>query len=236
MVSARRTVSAGMVRLELPACRRTAPVSDNSLTSGRTRSTIRPCERTVGTKARLMPNCLNSTVTVLSRWPTGIGNSSHQEGGGLAAHRRQIGFGKQGDQPVLRQGVDQPLQIHCPAVGQAKEVRQVGSVRQGIVGLQVDAEAADAAKRLPIDAEAARDLARDLRHPHPQVHLQLRAHDQPVLHRLAVGEAAREGKGAFGLRRGGHFAQQHQAGRGGFDAHIAAGQQAADGGLSSLAA
>ncbi len=61
--------------LLLPAASRTAPASVSSLTSGRTRRLMRPSPRTVGTKARPTPYCLNWIVTTPSRSATGIGNS-----------------------------------------------------------------------------------------------------------------------------------------------------------------
>ena len=75
VVSARRTVRPG-IEIELlpfPSC--TAPWLVNWLTSGRTCSTIRSPLVTVGTKARLMPYCLNSSEIVLFVFAIGIGNS-----------------------------------------------------------------------------------------------------------------------------------------------------------------
>ena len=71
VVSARLTDSAGM-RRPLTSM---APVSDNSLTSGRTFMLMRLPESTVGTKSRLTPNFLNSIEISSSLWATGIGNS-----------------------------------------------------------------------------------------------------------------------------------------------------------------
>ena len=76
VVSARRTVSAGMWITRMPSGRLIAPLSDSSLTSGRTLRFSRPGAITVGTKARLTPNCLNSMVTTLyALAATGMGNS-----------------------------------------------------------------------------------------------------------------------------------------------------------------
>ena len=64
VVSARRTVRAGMVSVPPRIGTLTAPVLESWLTSGRTRRLSRVGDSTVGTTARLTPNCLNSTVIV----------------------------------------------------------------------------------------------------------------------------------------------------------------------------
>ena len=79
VVSARRTVSAGIVSVPPAIGTLTAPLVESSLTSGRTRRLSRLGDSTVGTTARLTPNCLNSTVIVvvplLVLPAIGIGNS-----------------------------------------------------------------------------------------------------------------------------------------------------------------
>src|SRR5215467_6308839 len=80
VVSARRTVSAGIVSVALALIGTlTAPLLLSSLTSGLTRRLSRFDDITVGTTARLTPNVLNSTVIVvvpLVLLPAiGIGNS-----------------------------------------------------------------------------------------------------------------------------------------------------------------
>ena len=75
VVSARRTVRAGIWMVELLAVIDTAPCCVSSLTSGRTCRLIAPSDSTVGTKASEMPYCLKSIVTLLSAVATGSGNS-----------------------------------------------------------------------------------------------------------------------------------------------------------------
>jgi len=75
MVSARRTVSAGTVMLELPAVSLTAPTSLSWLTSGATLRLMRPSDSTVGVNSRFTPNFLKVTVIWPFCWPTGMGNS-----------------------------------------------------------------------------------------------------------------------------------------------------------------
>ena len=58
VVSARRTVSAGMLRVRLPLEMATAPCVVSSLTSGRTFRLMRLPASTVGTKASDTPYCL----------------------------------------------------------------------------------------------------------------------------------------------------------------------------------
>ena len=66
------------------------------------RQRIWPSEATVGTKARLTPNCLNSIVTVLFCCATGMGNSSPtRKLAGFAADRGQVRLREDVHQPVL---------------------------------------------------------------------------------------------------------------------------------------
>ena len=54
--------------LEVNQALSSEPALVNCDTSGRTRSTMRPPDITVGVKARLTPYCLNSTETAPSPW------------------------------------------------------------------------------------------------------------------------------------------------------------------------
>ena len=71
VVSARLVASAGITRPPMLI----APLSERSLTSGRTLRLIRLALSTVGVNARLMPNSLNSISRPLSPLSIGIGNS-----------------------------------------------------------------------------------------------------------------------------------------------------------------
>ncbi len=108
------------------------------LTSGWTLRLIWSPDRTVGTNPRLTPNCLNSIVTVVAppipaaNWPPPEPGTRRrqQEARRLAARgRRQVGFGEDRQQTLVRQRVDDGIDA-CPARGDAAEA-DIGRHRRG---------------------------------------------------------------------------------------------------------
>src|SRR3546814_4152702 len=84
--------------------------------------------------------------------------TASEEAGCLAGDSRQVGFRKDGDQVVLGQGIDQRINRGIADVTAAEDRVDAGDRRQR---LQAELEAA-VDKDVPIEAELAGDLARDL--------------------------------------------------------------------------
>ncbi len=110
-VSARRTVVAGMVTVEvLVSGTETAPVAEMSLTSLRSLRLMRPGESTTGVKARFTPNCLNSTRDL----PVVAGDRNRELAAGeevrrLAGDRRQRRLGERAQHARLLERLQRRL-------------------------------------------------------------------------------------------------------------------------------
>ena len=217
VVSARRTDRAGMRIVPPESGSSTAPLSESSLTSGRTRRFTRSGPSTVGTKPRLTPNCLNWMVIV----PVNCGGHRHrelaagEEARRLAGLRGEVGLGQDRGQPILRQHVDDGVDVVLSGARRSdrEAVRRRGRVNgraeDGVGGIgrpgsrsKAEHEIAGRGEGLPVEAQIARDLARNLHHPDAEVDLRARQDLQLVQDLQVLGqEAAGDRLGA--LRLGG---------------------------------
>ena len=213
VVSARRTVSAGMVSVPPDTGTLTAPLVESWLTSGRTRRLSRVGDSTVGTTARLTPNCLEFDRDGGLAVGCVAGDrdrelAAGQEARGLARLRREVRLRQDGDELIGRQRIDDAVDV--PTVpGDARRrragwaagapesgARPSGSsgVMRGIgrrgAGPQAEAPGAAGAQRLPVEAKLPRDLAVDLGDADPDVDLDAAQHGQVVDHAGLLADIA----------------------------------------------
>ena len=168
---------------------------------------ICPSEATVGTNARLTPNCLNSIVVWLFCWATGMGNSPPTRK--LAASPLiAVRFGCARMCTSSSWASASMMALKLPPRLRGLCGLAIGAIRF-LLAFSVSgrehgkfADAADVAERLPVDAQLTDQVAAHLRDAHAQIHLDAGCDGQPVVHGLPGWQiAANDLHHAIGIGR-----------------------------------